>query len=90
MPKVTKKRFRLLSRASSCVALSSKIGKFLSAACQDFKIIDPAIYRERLDSAILAGVGLISDKVSLDKKEIRTRTGLLYVDCFLSCCCQCS
>ncbi|PFH52601.1 hypothetical protein AMATHDRAFT_74079 [Amanita thiersii Skay4041] len=44
----------------------------------DNGIVNPAICRERLDSAILAGVGLISDKVSLDKKEIRTRTGLFY------------
>ncbi|KAM6495643.1 Transcription factor/nuclear export subunit protein 2 domain containing protein [Amanita muscaria] len=44
----------------------------------DYRIIDPALCRERLDSAILAGVGLIVDKVSLDKKEIRTRTGLFY------------
>ncbi|KAF8639741.1 hypothetical protein AX17_001003 [Amanita inopinata Kibby_2008] len=41
-------------------------------------IVDPALCRERLDSAVLAAVGLISDKVSLDKKEIRTRTGLFY------------
>ena len=74
---MTRKLYNPLLKASSCVALSSKIGKFLSAACQDFKVVDPAICRERLDSAVLAGVGLISDKVSLDKKEIRTRTGLL-------------
>ena len=33
--------------------------------------------RERLDTAVLANVGLIQDKAAQDKKEIRTRTGLL-------------
>ncbi|KAJ7283481.1 transcription factor/nuclear export subunit protein 2-domain-containing protein [Mycena rebaudengoi] len=41
-------------------------------------IVHPAFCRERLDSAILGSVGLISDKTTLDKKEIRTRTGLFY------------
>ncbi|KAG6833844.1 hypothetical protein H0H87_011778 [Tephrocybe sp. NHM501043] len=44
----------------------------------DLGIIDPHLCRERLDSAVLASVGLIQDKVALDKKEIRTRTGLFY------------
>ncbi|CAA7260264.1 unnamed protein product [Cyclocybe aegerita] len=34
--------------------------------------------RERLESAVLASVGLIQDKGAQDKKEIRTRTGLFY------------
>lgn len=44
----------------------------------DCGIVNPAFCRERLDSAVLASVGLIADKTSLDKKEIRTRTGLFY------------
>ncbi|KAF5387899.1 hypothetical protein D9615_000104 [Tricholomella constricta] len=44
----------------------------------DKGIIDPHLCRERLDSAVLASVGLILDKISMDKKEIRTRTGLFY------------
>jgi hypothetical protein len=42
-------------------------------------IIEPSVCRERLDSALLASVGLISDKLYMDKKEVRTRTGLLLV-----------
>ncbi|KAF8165073.1 transcription factor/nuclear export subunit protein 2-domain-containing protein [Crassisporium funariophilum] len=41
-------------------------------------ILNPDHCRERLDSAVLASVGLIPDKASLEKKEIRTRTGLFY------------
>ncbi|KAL0580932.1 THO2 plays a role in transcriptional elongation [Marasmius crinis-equi] len=41
-------------------------------------ILDPTCCRERLDSAILESVGLISDKATTDKKEIRTRTALFY------------
>ncbi|RDB20480.1 THO complex subunit 2 [Hypsizygus marmoreus] len=44
----------------------------------DLGIVNPDFCRERLDSAVLANVGLIQDKGSLDKKEIRTRTGLFY------------
>lgn len=44
-----------------------------------YGILNPDFCRERLDSAVLASVGLIPDKSTLDKKEIRTRTGLLYV-----------
>ncbi|KAF9468910.1 transcription factor/nuclear export subunit protein 2-domain-containing protein [Collybia nuda] len=44
----------------------------------DSGIVNPDFCRERLDSSVLATVGLIADKVSLDKKEIRTRTGLFY------------
>jgi len=29
--------------------------------------------------SLVAGVGLILDKPSIDKKEVRARTGLLYV-----------
>ncbi|KAJ3723327.1 transcription factor/nuclear export subunit protein 2-domain-containing protein [Lentinula raphanica] len=43
----------------------------------DFGIINPNICRERLDTAILEGVGLMN-KLNVDKKEIRTRTGLFY------------
>ncbi|KAL0063115.1 THO2 plays a role in transcriptional elongation [Marasmius tenuissimus] len=41
-------------------------------------ILDATCCRERLDSAILESVGLITDKAALDKKEIRTRTALFY------------
>lgn len=33
--------------------------------------------------SLVAGVGLIFDKPSIDKKEVRARTGLLYVSIFL-------
>ena len=51
----------------------------LTTWIQDCGIVNPSFCRERLDSVVLASVGLISDKTSLDKKEIRTRTGLLCV-----------
>lgn len=35
--------------------------------------------RERLDTSLLTMAGLIPDKVVFEKKEIRARTGLLYV-----------
>ncbi|KAG7448931.1 uncharacterized protein BT62DRAFT_653210 [Guyanagaster necrorhizus] len=41
-------------------------------------IITPAIARERLDSSILANVGIFADKSTLDKRDIRTRTGLFF------------
>ncbi|KAG2361997.1 transcription factor/nuclear export subunit protein 2-domain-containing protein [Suillus spraguei] len=41
-------------------------------------IVDLAVCRERLDLTLLASAGLVSDKMSFDKKEIRTRTGLFY------------
>ncbi|KAH0587189.1 hypothetical protein H2248_005998 [Termitomyces sp. 'cryptogamus'] len=44
----------------------------------DMGTVNPHLCRERLDSAVLASVGLIPDKVATDKKEIRTRTGLFY------------
>ncbi|KAG6897219.1 hypothetical protein C0992_003417 [Termitomyces sp. T32_za158] len=44
----------------------------------DLETVHPHLCRERLDSAVLASVGLIADKVAMDKKEIRTRTGLFY------------
>ncbi|KAF5393664.1 hypothetical protein D9757_000298 [Collybiopsis confluens] len=40
-------------------------------------ILNPTVCRERLDSAILDGTGLMIKSV-LDKKEVKTRTGLLY------------
>ncbi|KAF9224309.1 hypothetical protein BS17DRAFT_779623 [Gyrodon lividus] len=40
--------------------------------------IDVAVCRERLDLTLLANIGLVSDRSSFDKKEIRTRTGLFY------------
>jgi len=41
-------------------------------------IIQPGLCRERLDSALLASVDLIVDKLYMDKKEVRTRTSLFY------------
>ncbi|KAJ7667690.1 transcription factor/nuclear export subunit protein 2-domain-containing protein [Mycena polygramma] len=41
-------------------------------------LVVPTFCVERLDSAISADVGLITDKNVFDKKEIRTRTGLFY------------
>ncbi|KAG2755797.1 hypothetical protein P692DRAFT_20853707 [Suillus brevipes Sb2] len=41
-------------------------------------IVDLAVCRERLDLTLLASAGLVSDRLSFDKKEIRTRTGLFY------------
>ncbi|KAK7060210.1 THO2 plays a role in transcriptional elongation [Paramarasmius palmivorus] len=41
-------------------------------------ILNPTFCRERLDSATLESVGLIPDKLALEKREIRTRTGLFY------------
>lgn len=46
---------------------------------QECGVISPTSCRERLDSAILVNVGLIPEKTLFDKKEIRVRTGLLYV-----------
>ncbi|KAF9045967.1 hypothetical protein BDZ89DRAFT_1155277 [Hymenopellis radicata] len=42
------------------------------------KIVSPTTVAERLDTALLASAGLFPDKVALDKKEVRTRTGLFY------------
>ncbi|KAJ7755620.1 transcription factor/nuclear export subunit protein 2-domain-containing protein [Mycena maculata] len=44
----------------------------------DLGLVVPSFCIERLDTAISASVGLIPDKSSFDKKEIRTRTGLFY------------
>ncbi|TFK29236.1 hypothetical protein FA15DRAFT_664153 [Coprinopsis marcescibilis] len=44
----------------------------------EYNIVSLTSCRERLDSTILANVGLIPDKAFLDKKEIRTRTGIFY------------
>lgn len=55
---------------------SPRICSFLFSP-QETAIISPGSCRERLDSAVLASIGLISDKSSLDRKEIRARTGLL-------------
>ncbi|KAG9317174.1 hypothetical protein JVU11DRAFT_1367 [Chiua virens] len=41
-------------------------------------ITSVAVCRERLDLSLLANVGLVSDRSSFEKKEIRTRTGLFY------------
>ncbi|KAJ3795196.1 transcription factor/nuclear export subunit protein 2-domain-containing protein [Lentinula aff. detonsa] len=43
----------------------------------DLGVLNPNICRERLDTAILEGTGLMV-KANLDKKEVRTRTGLFY------------
>ncbi|TFY81790.1 hypothetical protein EWM64_g2223 [Hericium alpestre] len=41
-------------------------------------ILDPGVCRERLDIVLIANAGLVTDKPSFDRKEIRTRTGLFY------------
>lgn len=46
---------------------------------QEFGLVVPSFCIERLDTTISASVGLIPDKPAFDKKEIRTRTGLLCV-----------
>jgi THO complex subunit 2 len=40
-------------------------------------IVNANVCRERLEMALVANVGLIADKAAFEKKEIRTRTGLL-------------
>ena len=50
-----------------------------SIACQIAGIVEPANCRERLDGALLAMARLIPDKTQFEKKEIRTKTALLYV-----------
>ncbi|OSX60384.1 hypothetical protein POSPLADRAFT_1058548 [Postia placenta MAD-698-R-SB12] len=42
------------------------------------EVLDPDVCRERLDLALIADAGLIADKSTFDRKEIRTRTGLFY------------
>ena len=44
---------------------------------QAIGVLDPTICRERLDLGLVASVGLVADKVAFERKEIRTRTGLL-------------
>jgi THO complex subunit 2 len=39
--------------------------------------VNATVCRERLETALVANVGLIADKAAFEKKEIRTRTGLL-------------
>ncbi|KAI0254213.1 transcription factor/nuclear export subunit protein 2-domain-containing protein [Lactifluus subvellereus] len=41
-------------------------------------VLSPGLCRERLEMSLVAAVGLISDKPSYDKKEVRARTGLFY------------
>ena len=52
---------------------------FVLSRLQNDGVLSPGLCRERLDMSLVAGVGLISDKPSFDKKEVRARTGLLYV-----------
>ena len=39
--------------------------------------IDVNVCRERLETSLLANAGLIPDKVTFDRKEVRLRTALL-------------
>ncbi len=64
---------RLLVRAN-ILSLSLRLIKV-----QELGIITSESCRERLDLGVLANVGLIADKGMMEKKEIRMRTGLLYV-----------
>ncbi|KAH9077515.1 transcription factor/nuclear export subunit protein 2-domain-containing protein [Lactarius deliciosus] len=41
-------------------------------------VLNPGLCRERLDMSLVAGVGLVLDRPSFDKKEVRVRTGLFY------------
>ncbi|KAI9512728.1 transcription factor/nuclear export subunit protein 2-domain-containing protein [Russula earlei] len=41
-------------------------------------VINPGLCRERLDMSLVAGLGLILDKPTIDRKEVRARTGLFY------------
>ncbi|KAI0032028.1 transcription factor/nuclear export subunit protein 2-domain-containing protein, partial [Vararia minispora EC-137] len=41
-------------------------------------VLDPGMARERLDSALVSSAGLIADKTSFERREIRTRTALFY------------
>ncbi|CAL1701359.1 unnamed protein product [Somion occarium] len=41
-------------------------------------VLDSDVCRERLDTTLIANAGLIPDKLTFEKKEIRTRTGLFY------------
>lgn len=71
-----KKRWHMLSRNFWLVPYTSSIIRKLSAV-QAAGIIDATICRERLEMTLVANVGLIADKAIFEKKEIRTRTGLL-------------
>ncbi|THV05422.1 hypothetical protein K435DRAFT_647314 [Dendrothele bispora CBS 962.96] len=44
----------------------------------EYGILSPVSCRERLDSSLLEATGLIPDKNTFERKEIRTRTGLFY------------
>lgn len=44
---------------------------------QSIGTIDVNVCRERLELALLISSGLIPEKLAFEKKEIRTRTGLL-------------
>lgn len=65
---------RVLSQCSNHLAI-----RCLTVSFQRSGIIDAHTCRERLDTSLLTLAGLIPDKVIFEKKEIRTRTGLLYV-----------
>lgn len=46
-------------------------------ALQTAGIVDATVCRERLETGLVANIGLVADKTAFEKKEIRTRTGLL-------------
>ncbi|KAL0949134.1 hypothetical protein HGRIS_009218 [Hohenbuehelia grisea] len=58
---------------SDKATLTSIVKQFL-----DMRILSPTVCRERLDLALLASVGLVAEKLVLDKKEIRMRTAIFY------------
>lgn len=60
----------------SNVIVSLVLDRFIIS--QAIGVLDGDVCRERLDTSLIANVSLITDKVAFEKKEIRTRTGLLY------------
>lgn len=58
--------------------VTSKLVNDLSTCCnQAAGTVNATVCRERLEMALVANVGLIAEKAAFEKKEIRTRTGLL-------------
>lgn len=65
---------KLLVRGHDCSNCS-----YPSHSTKSVGVLDSDVCRERLDTTLIANAGLIPDKLTFEKKEIRTRTGLLYV-----------
>lgn len=63
---------KFLVRDTDCLSITHSL-----SAMQMAGIVNATVCRERLEMALVANVGLIADKAAFEKKEIRTRTGLL-------------